>query len=139
MKSSWNKPTIHIHSGKKRPSNYQKNGLFADWLNDLFRLEIVEKYFEYMDEQCTAKALNELPHGRLLTLIWASGNSTIIRLDQGVGYWVCEKSPWFKNLEPPDEVVSNMMELVGNLRVKNQKEFPTQIFIKEGDHSYKCY
>lgn len=137
--SAWSKPAISIDSGRKKPDNYQKNGLFADWLDDSFRLEIIEKYFEYMDEQCTAKALNDLPHGRLLALIWASGKSTSIRLDQGVGYWICEKSPWFKNMESPDEVVSNMMNLVGKLRVKNQKEFPTQVFIKERDHNYKSY
>lgn len=131
MKNSWNKPIIYIHSGEKKSDGYQKNGLFADWIDDTLRLEIIEKYFDFMDEKCKAQAICDMPHGRFLKLMWTSGKSTIIRLDQGVGYWVCEKNSWFKNMESPDEVVSNMMELVSKLRVKNQKEYPTQVFIKD--------
>lgn len=131
MGGSWNRPAIHINTGMKNPDGYQRDGLFADWLDNPYRLSVIEKYFEFMDEQCSAKALSELPHGRLLKLVWHSGKTTIIRLDQGVGYWVCEKSTWFKNSGSPDDVVTNMMKLLNTLKVKNQKEYPTQIFIKE--------
>jgi len=131
----WSKPVVTIYTGEKKPENVQRKGLFADWLNDSFRLEVIEKYFEFMDEKCNAKALRDLPHGRLLKLNWVSGTSTIIRLDQGVGYWACEKSTWFNNSESSDEVVSSMMELVSKLRVKNQKEFPTQVFVKERERN----
>jgi hypothetical protein len=59
---------------------------------------------------------------------------TRIRLDQGVSYWVCDgKAPWFDNLASATDQVNSMMSLISSLKVKNHKDFATQVFVKERD------
>jgi hypothetical protein len=47
-------------------------------------------------------------------------------------YWTCDvKAPCFDNSLPPVEQIDNMMSLISTLKVKNHKDFPTQVFVKE--------
>jgi hypothetical protein len=42
MQDSWNKPNIHIDSAPKLERDaHQKRGLFADWLDDSLRLDVI--------------------------------------------------------------------------------------------------
>lgn len=132
LKNSWHKPKIHIESAPKLSNGFQKRGLFADWLNDGLRLDVIEAYFAAMDEHCTTNISNDTQHGRIMTLQWDTGKITSIRLDQGVGYWICDvKQPYFDNSATATEQTEYMMSLIQTLKVKNHKDFATQVFIKE--------
>jgi hypothetical protein len=51
-----------------------------------------------------------------------------------VSYWACDgKAPWFDNLATAIEQVNGMMSLIPSLKVKNHKDFATQVFVKERD------
>ncbi|MFI3220496.1 MAG: hypothetical protein QX189_15455 [Methylococcales bacterium] len=81
---------------------------------------------------CTTNIANDRQHGRVMQLQWNTGKTTTIRLDQGVGYWVCDvKAPYFDNLTTATEQAECMMSLIPSLKVKNHKDFPTQVFVKE--------
>jgi len=132
MKDRWNRPGIQIDSAPKQArDNYQKPGLFADWLDDGLRSDVIEAFFSKKNQTCTTKISNDTQHGRFMQLHWRSGKTTTLRFDQGVGYWGCaERPPYFDNsataLEQADQ-----MSLIQQLKVKNHKDFPTQIFVKE--------
>jgi hypothetical protein len=132
LKNSWHKPKIHIESAPKLGDGYQPPRLFADWLNDGLRLDVIEAYFAAMDENCTTNITNDTQHGRVMQLQWHTGKTTTIRLDQGVGYWVCDvKAPYFDNVTTATEQAESIMSLIPTLKVKNHKDFPTQVFVKE--------
>ncbi|MFI3157881.1 MAG: DUF1998 domain-containing protein [Methylococcaceae bacterium] len=133
MNNNWTKPKIVIDTGVKRESSYQKRGLLADWMDDDLRIDVITAYFEAMDELCIVKASNDTPHGRMMQLTWQSGKTTHIRLDQGVGYWqVGDKPPWFDdNVSSSAQQVEKMLQLISKLNIRNAKDFPTQIFVKE--------
>ena len=132
LQGNWSKPEIHIHTASKRISDsYQRKGILADWLDDSLRLRVIEAYFAAMDEHCVAKASNDTQHGRFLHLCWQSGTTTTLRFDQGVSYWGCDKSPYYDNALAANDQADRLMEMAQRLTVKNQKDFPTQIFVKE--------
>lgn len=131
LKQGWQSPDIHINSATKTSGDYRNKGLFADWLNSAERLDVIETYFKEMGERCTTK-IADIPHSRVMRLSWDNGKVTTIRLDQGVGYWECEKAPYFDNNVDVLEQADKMKILIPQLKVKN-KMFSTQIFIKEFD------
>jgi hypothetical protein len=89
-------------------------------------------YFAAMDKTCTTKVSNDTQHGRFMQLNWRSGKTTTLRFDQGVSYWGCvDKTPYFDNSATAQEQADNMRSLIQQLKVKNYKDFPTQIFVKE--------
>jgi hypothetical protein len=133
MQSNWNKPKIVINTGVKREISNQNRGLLADWMDDNLRMEVISAYFDAMDENCIVNTASDAPHGRVMELTWQSGKTTQIRFDQGVGYWkIGDKAPWFDdNLSNSTQQVEKMYQLISKLNIRNAKEFPTQIFIKE--------
>ncbi len=133
MSHSWTKPEMKIYSAPKiEKDSYQKRGLFADWLDDSKRKNVIESYFSEMDEKCKVIISSEIQHGRFMEIIWKKGTKTIIRFDQGVSYWGCaNKPPYFDNVSPIQNQVDEMMNLINRISVKNYKDFPTQIFVKE--------
>lgn len=133
MTSNWNKPKIVIDTGVKRERGNQNRGLLADWMDDNLRKDVISAYFEAMDENCEVNAASDTPHGRVMELTWQSGKTTHIRFDQGVGYWqIGDKAPWFDdNLSSATQQVEKMLQLIIKLNIRNAKDFPTQIFVKE--------
>jgi len=133
LQGSWHKPEIHIHTAPKRTDGmYQKPGLFADWLDDGLRLAVIQAYFAAMDANCTAEASEHAAHGRFLTLHWQSGTSTTLRFDQGVSYWACADRPsYFDNTLAANDQAETLLAAIPSLTVKNHKDFPTQVFVRE--------
>jgi len=133
LKHNWNKPSIEIHSKPKQTNNRnQRRTLFADWLDDSARSNVIKAYFEIRDETCIIQLSNNIAHGRVMQLTWKTGAVTNIRFDQGMGYWYCDvRHPNFDNQANPLEQADTMLELIPKLKLKNQKDFPTQVFIKE--------
>lgn len=133
LRDTWGNPIIRIHSAPKRDkNNFQKRGLFADWVDDSMRLSIIEKYFFEMNEKCEATVSDKIQHGRLMKLNWKTGNTTTIRFDQGVSYWSCsDRPPYFDNSSDNQRQVEDLMSLLKTINVKNYQNFSTQIFIKE--------
>ena len=132
LQSSWHKPEIYIHTAPKRTDSlYQKKGLFTDWLDDGLRLVVMEAYFTNMDENCTADASEHTAHGRFLKLHWQSGTTTTLRFDQGVSYWACANTPYFDNTVSANEQAKTLLMAIPSLTVKNHKDFPTQVFVRE--------
>ena len=67
-----------------------------------------------------------------MQLNWRSGKVTLLRFDQGVSYWGCgDKPPYFDNSAAALEQAESMKSCFRQLKVKNHKDFPTQIFVKE--------
>jgi len=129
---AWNKPSIHIHTAPKRVDGmYQKKALSADWLDDGLRLAVMEAYFTAMDENCTVDASEHAAHGRFLKLHWQSGTTATLRFDQGVSYWACANTPYFDNTLSADDQTETLLSATRSLTVKNHKNFPTQVFVRE--------
>jgi len=132
MKDSWGHPEIHIESSHKASSDYQRKGLFSDWVDDKVRLDVIEGLFGAVNESCTTKLSHKPPHGRFMHLKWNGGQETIIRFDQGISYWACaNRASWLDNLESIDEQVDSLLKLSRELKVKNYSDFATQIFVKD--------
>lgn len=131
LKNGWQHPEIQINSAIKSTGDYRKKGLFADWLNSTERLDMIESYFSEMGENCITQIPKTIPHGRIMQLYWQNGDITVLRFDQGVGYWECAtKPPYFDNSSSISDQTAKMKTLIMQLKVKNG-DFPTQIFIKE--------
>ena len=130
---TWNKPKIVINTGMKREFGSKGRNILSDWSNDQLRLDVITAYFDAIDESCSVTIPRELPHARLLELIWQTGKKTIIRFDQGVGYWsIANKVPWFDDsIKDPSEQAEKLIALVRTMIVRNDKDFPTPIVIKE--------
>ncbi|MCK5354715.1 MAG: DUF1998 domain-containing protein, partial [Methyloprofundus sp.] len=132
MQTHWNHPIIYIESAPKASGDYQKKGLFADWLEDSLRLDVIESLFSALNEECKSRINSNCPHGRFMRLEWKSGKTTVIRFDQGIAYWSCASKPyWSDNSISAIEQSESLTELISQLKVKNYRDFPTQIFIKE--------
>jgi len=131
-KNSWGHPDINIESSYKASNEYQRKGLFSDWIDDKVRQNVIEGMFGAANESCKTKLSHKPPHGRFMHLKWDDDQETIIRFDQGISYWSCaNKATWFDNLEPVDEQVESILKLSVGLSVKNYSDFATQVFIKE--------
>jgi hypothetical protein len=131
---NWNNPKIYIDSAPKRSNEVQqKRGLFADWLKDSERLDVIEAYFLHLGESCETKLSSDLEHGRFMRLQWQSGKVTTIRLDQGVTYWkFASRTPYFDNCAAAHEQAQNMREMTPKLEIGNpSNNKATQIFVKE--------
>ena len=117
----------------KREFGSKGRNILSDWSNDQLRLDVITAYFDAIDESCSVTIPRELPHARLLELIWQTGKKTIIRFDQGVGYWsIANKVPWFDDsIKDPSEQAEKLIALVRTMIVRNDKDFPTPIVIKE--------
>ena len=103
-------------------------------MDDNLRKNIICAYFEAMDENCEVNATNNTPHGRVMELKWQSGKTTHVRFDQGIGYWqIGDKPPRFDdNSSSSEQQVEKMLQLISKLNnIRNAKDFPTQIFVKE--------
>jgi len=134
MGDNWNHPLIQIDSAPKLSNEYKRNGLFADYLDDSLRLDVIEAVFYVLNETCNTHISSDCPHGRLMYLKWESGKTTTLRFDQGISYWGCDgRLPWYDNSIPAAEQVGSLIRLMSNLKVKNYKDHPTQVFIKERD------
>ncbi len=130
LKQGWQSPDIHIDSAMKSSGDYRNKGLFADWLNSVERLDVIEAYFSEYSECCKTQ-LGDIPHGRVMQLFWNNGNITTVRFDQGVGYWECaNKAPYFDNKTAVLNQAAKMKILVSQVKVKN-RDFATQVFVKE--------
>lgn len=130
---NWSQPVIQITTAPKLAKDgYQKKGLWADWLDDGLRLAVMAAYFANMGENCQATAKTDTPHGRFLRLKWQSGKTTVLRFDQGVGYWSCaNRPPYFDNTLSANDQANVLLSGFPSLNIKNHKDFPTQIFVKE--------
>jgi hypothetical protein len=130
---NWRNPQIHIDSAPKRSNDMQqKRGLFADWLNDRVRLDVMEAYFSVVGEKCTTQLSTDLEHGRFMRLQWQSGKVTTIRLDKGVTYWkFAHRAPYFDNFTVALEQAKSMREMTTQLSVENTNTAATQVFVKE--------
>jgi hypothetical protein len=76
----------------------------------------------------------QISHARNLTLTFNNGNQLIFRLDQGVGYWRNDTNPHPEF--PFDDSLTNQLQWVEvnltKLRVRNDLQEPTYIFVKKG-------
>lgn len=63
-----------------------------DWLDEEDRRQVAEHWFKssFPKFKWLLHKNKELPHARELELIWAD-SKWVIRLDQGVGYWVIQR------------------------------------------------
>lgn len=87
-----------------------------------------------MDERCNIHISQNIAHYRSLELAWKTGQSTRIRLDQGVGYWRGNGgNSFFDNQANATEQAAEMMQQGKGLEVGNGKDFATLVFIKERD------
>lgn len=129
----WNNPELHLSTGQKKV-NYNIKGLYADWRNSLDQINVIQEYFQQLNESISVdtKPIKDLPHGRLLTLVWADGAISHIRLDHGVGCWSMDRQPgkWFDVEGDALSQVQYIFDVFKSLRVRYNKKFPTQIFVK---------
>lgn len=65
--------------------------VFQDWRYESDRQEVYEGLFAADGIKASLDEEETLPHARELCLRWADGQHWIIRLDQGLGYWIVEK------------------------------------------------
>jgi len=72
-----------------RPAPGQPRLLFHDWRDGFERQQIIAAWYrETWPGPVWAEApTRDLPHARMLQLIWPDGEQWSVRLDQGLGYW----------------------------------------------------
>lgn len=133
LSRDWQAPSILVATGTKQEIGYQKRGLLADWIDNGLRLDVTRQYIEATVGACTVTATPDLAHGRVMALTWRCGKTTKLRLDQGIGFWHLDQTPprFDLNLSTPIEQTQRLQELVATLNVRNAKDFPTQVFVKE--------
>lgn len=130
----WDNPRLYVATGENR-INYNIKGLYADWRNNIDQSNVIKEYFKQLDEDIDIdiKPIRELPHGRLLSLEWSDRSVSYIRFDHGVGCWSMERQPgkWFDVEGTPESQIQYIFDVFKNIRIRYNKKFPTQIFIKK--------
>jgi DEAD/DEAH box helicase domain-containing protein len=132
--NQWSEPNLNLVTGENK-INFNIKGLYADWRTNSDKSGVITEYFEQIDEKINVeiKPIRDLPHGRLLTLEWSDGSISYIRFDHGVGCWSMGKQPgkWFNVEDDAESQVQYMFDVFKNIRVRYNKKFPTQIFVKK--------
>lgn len=134
LDTRWDHPEIILFTADKKPS-YNGKGIYAEWQSNAEKEAVISNYFKQMDEHISVdiKPILNVPHGRIFSLFWSDDSVTHIRLDHGVGCWSLDGriSTWMDITSEPEVQVSNMFDLLRNMKVRYSKNFPTQIFIKK--------
>jgi DEAD/DEAH box helicase domain-containing protein len=133
LDNNWDHPEIMLITADKKPSNGR--GIYAEWKNSNDKSDVITHYFEQMDEEISVdiKKMQDIPHGRIFSLYWEDGSVSYVRLDHGVGCWSMDSrmSKWLDINAKPETQVVDIFDLLGNMKVRYSKNFPTQIFIKK--------
>lgn len=130
---AWSVRQIGVNTSDKISSMPSK-GLYSEWPDNFIKARVIKGYFDYMGESCRVdvRPLREMPHGRILRLVWSDKAETLVRLDHGVGCWsLSGKSPvWLDVADSDKEQVDAISKCASAVYVKYGKKFPTQTFIK---------
>ena len=132
-KESWSNPYILLNTGEK-DANPRAKGIYAEWRNTRLKEQVFSAYFEKMGERLTVNfaAIRDMAHSRSLVVEWASGDTTTVRFDHGMGYWSISNRGriWFDVEADPDKQVKDLIQAMKVASTKQGREFPTQVFIK---------
>lgn len=112
---------------------------FHDWQHDYDQKAFIEHLLE---ETCPArvtvnlaKKVRELQHARKLNLVWSSGKTTEVTLDQGFGYWECysnnRSAKRFPFEESPHGQLTFILEARQHLQMKHMENWPTMLTFSE--------
>jgi ATP-dependent helicase YprA (DUF1998 family) len=104
-----------------------------DWLDEEDRRQVAEHWFKssFPKSKWLLHKNKELPHARELELIWAD-SKWVIRLDQGVGYWVIQRH--IRSDFPFDRHIDQQVESLkkANLKIEQgDKNNPTYWYCRE--------
>ncbi len=131
---NWVAPILSLTTAEKHP-NIRARGVFAEWPGSQIKSDVIHEYFSQMDEKIdvSIKNMKDVPHGRRFKLTWSDGTHTFIRFDHGFGCWGINSRQYLRlNIEDsPENQVQEMLNIFGNIRVRYNQQFPTQIFIKK--------
>lgn len=117
-----------------RPKRYfQERRPYNNWYpeEDDHRLEFIEVLFrEYGESELTLRHnTSSISHARTMELTFVSGEKSIIRFDQCMGYWAMDGYSVFPFDDPVDDQVSWVKGDGVDKRVRNSITFPTYIYI----------
>jgi len=106
--------------------------IWDDWSDDSERDKAVQHAFEYVDlcVQVGTYSRQHMPHFRALELMFASGKTARLRLDEGWGYWEAEQgynSRFDFNASPADQGQA-IAEWCGKL-LRQRKKHPTALVL----------
>lgn len=117
-----------------KEASARASGLLDEWTSSEEKTTVISEYFRSKGKKINVeiKPFSEMPHGRVMKLLWSDGITTVIRFDHGVGCWRMASRPrqWFDIHASPKKQVVNMSNMRKDLSVRFSKQFPTQIFIK---------
>ncbi|WP_420935490.1 DEAD/DEAH box helicase [Alteromonas sp. A081] len=134
----WDTPEILIHSAEPSSSNY-KAKLWDNFGDSESRDRAIQKVLAYADIKAFAytKEKRNLPHYRRLEVFFSDGSKLLVRLDQGLGYWIVDNNYRVPSYElsfdfsnsDPEEALSSF-----KVKIANESErHGTQIVVRFED------
>ena len=122
---------IRLEDTREDHFSYQRM-VWDDWTEDKKREGAIEQAFEYVDLgiKVGTYSRQHMPHFRILELIFESGKSARIRLDEGWGYWEAQGGypSHFDFDAGAMEQGQAIAEWSGNL-VQKKKTYPTALVL----------
>lgn len=128
---------------KENRENRQSTMIKHDWFDEKDMVSVITGWIKQrtniQPDITVHSGVRNVPHQRMLVLGFKSGNSVLIRMDQGVGYWELNASHQLKGFDfndYPDGQISRLRKLLEHASVKNSADWPTNMsinIIKAGD------
>lgn len=134
----WDTPEILIHSAEPSSSNY-KAKLWDNFGDSESRDRAIQKVLAYSDIKVFAytKEKRNLPHYRRLEVFFSDGSKLLVRLDQGLAYWIVDNNYRVPSYElsfdfsnsSPEEALSSF-----KVKIANESErHGTQVVVRVED------
>ena len=135
---------VHIITEDFKNKGNFNNQIFSNWQEAQGNYENI--VFQFMKSSLKhdnvvlyLKNKNDIAHARILTIKWSDNTTTYIRLDQGMGYWACNRHHSYQDKiydfnQTDAKQIKKLIELcdVSKIEIVNQKDNPTYLFIKQG-------
>ena len=108
-----------------------------DWQNDAERQSFFEQAVVIGRDHLCWKGPFRLetgtaPHFRELSLEWSDGTRWSLKLDQGMGYWRCDRVQEFPFKDKPREQVRSINKIIKHCGITIRDAHPTYIYVAEG-------
>jgi replicative superfamily II helicase len=132
-------PTITVSTSPVRDGGEKSlaGKVYSDWPKTATRDAVATLVLESLSNKGSIKASDKIAvqHGRVLEIVFSCGQSLVVRLDQGVGYW--RVSNWAKggpnaiSFDFGNSVLTTQANAICNMSVWLEGQAaPTQVFTK---------
>tara|TARA_Y100000588_G_C13876149_1_gene762447 strand:+ start:67 stop:570 length:504 start_codon:yes stop_codon:yes gene_type:complete len=117
---------LHVITSMRSQSDYRNpTFIYHNWTNARVHEQVLEYVFRPLCDQVSTetKQQSSLSHGRELTIKWSSGATSVIRLDQGLGFLRSQQTKHFDFRASSVEQAEEIRDLQVHVNVHESESF----------------